>query len=269
MGYAQDTGYVPSTIAEIVASFRENINTNFQTNYVAENFVGSNHYKVFYSIAQDLQKLEIKTSEIFLLMQNYFRITNEKIQRPNTTHPGIYDFFKSRGYFVSTKPPLDADAGKLFICVDVDHEAPGYAAKKLEICNLVKLCCIGGVVSQGTEEEEIALDNGQSFPFKYNLPTKIPVELRLTVTQSDNNLFTISPPDVVAQLLFDKINASYRLGKNFEPQRYFSVVDAPWASEVLLEWSDDAGENWSSEIYEAEYDEVFTFELEDIDVIEA
>lgn len=391
MSFASDTGYLPLSIEAMMDFVRENVNTKFDTTYTAETFLGTNLYKYFYALIQRLQQNEIKTSEIFLRLQEYFNITNEKIQRPNTTHPGIYDYFKDRGYFISTKPPADENAGKAFICVDVeDNHARGtiqidnygnlvsgtedtitideteftaqgstvtpgdptfqaatsneataqslvsqinshehtseivdawvvgsivyvrakeggtsgnsialdytdndsnegatisdatllggralesgeqdYDVTRLEICNLVKNCVIAGIVSQGTEIEEITLSNGQSFEFKFNLPNKIPVLLRLTITLSENNEFTILSPDEVKQKLYDNISAKYRLGKNFEPQRYFSVIDVPWAAEVLLEWSDDNGSNWHDEVYDAEYDEVFTFELNDITIVEA
>lgn len=268
MSFASDTGYLPITVEEMMEVIRENVNTQFATTYTTETFLGTNFYKYFYSLIQRLQENEVKTSEIFLRMQEYFVITNEKIQRPNTTHPGIFDYFESKGYFVSTKPPEDADRGKAYICVDVDDSDPDYDETKLAICNIVKDCVVAGVISQGTESESITLSNSQSMDFKFNLPDKTPILLRLTTTLSDNNLFTIGTPEATKQKLFDNIAASYRLGKNFEPQRYFSIVDAPWAAMVLLEYSVDDGGNWLDDIYEADYDEVLTFELADIELVE-
>jgi len=268
MGFAQDQGYIPQTIAEIMEAVRVNINAQFGTTYIAENFVGTNWYKYFYSMAQRMQENEVKTSEIFLKMQEYFTVTNERVLRPNTTNPGIVDYLASYGFLASTKKPINDDAGKLFVCVDVDETADDYADTKETIGNLIKNCCVAGVVSQGTEEVTITLDNSQSFDFKFNLPDRIPVLLKLTITLSDNNLFAVSDPLVVRQALFDNIEAKYKLGKNFEPQRYFSVVDAPWASQVLLEYSVDDGENYSSAIFESDYDELFTFDIEDITIVE-
>ena len=268
MSFLSEEGYLPVTITEMMSAVRVNVNTQFGTEYTEDNFVGTNFYKYFYALIQRLQENEIKTAEIFQKVQSYFVITNETIQRPNTTHPGIYDYFGSKGYFVSTKPPADVDAGKAYICVDVDETLPDYAVKKLEICNYVKDCVVGGVISQGTEVESITLSNSQAMDFKFNLPTRIPVLLRLTTVLSENNQFTISTPEVQKQKLFDNIEATYKLGKNFEPQRYFSVVDAPWASSVLLEWSDDDGGIWHDELYDSDYDEVFTFELADIEIVE-
>lgn len=390
MSFSLESGYLPVSIEQMLDVIRVNVNTQFGTSYTVETFLGTNFYKYFYALIQRLQENEVKTSEIFLRMQEYFNITNEKIQRPNTTHPGIYDFFGAQGYFVSTKPPEDADAGKAFICIDVhDNHARGkvvitnyanlvsgtddeievagttftaqsgsvtpgddtfqaatsnvltaqslatqinehddtsllveavaigaevwlralvggddgnsltlvytdndtnigatvsgatllggfeletgdmeYDDLKVLLCNLVKVCVVAGVISQGSEVETITMSNGQSFDFKYNLPDRIPVKLRLTTTLSENNEFTIGSPDSTKQKVFDNVNARYKLGKNFEPQRYFSVLDAPWAAMVILEWSDDNGANWHDEVFDAEYNEVFTFALTDILIVE-
>jgi hypothetical protein len=268
MGFASDTGYVPSTIEELMEIIRVNVNSEFGTNYIQQNFVGTNFYKFFYALIQRLQENEIKTSEIFAKMQQYFTVTNEKVLRPNTTAPGILDYFEQRGYLVSVKPPHVDDRGKAYICVDVDDTAPDYAVKKLQIANLVKDCVVLGVVTEGTESETIVLDNSQSFDYKFFLPDYLPVLLRLTITVSDNNLFAIEDPETVKNKLIANIEALYRLGKNFEPQRYFTVADAPWAAEVLLEYSLNDGDNWSSAIYVAEFDEVFTFEPGDVSIVE-
>src|SRR5688500_7091558 len=136
MSFAADQGYIPLSIEAMMEVIREDVNTQFGTTYTAETILGTNFYKYFYAVIERLQENEVKTSEIFLRMQEYFNITNEKVQRPNTTHPGIFDYFDAAGYFVSTKPPADADAGKAYICVDVDETADDYAETKLEICNL-------------------------------------------------------------------------------------------------------------------------------------
>jgi hypothetical protein len=270
MSYSSEAGYIPISIEQMMTVVKDNVNTQFATTYTDETFLGTNFYKYFYSLIQRLQENEIKCSEIFLRLQEYFNITNQTIQRPNTTHPGIQDYFKAAGFLISTKPPEDLDAGKVYICVDTDSSDPDYlTVVKPQLCRLVRDCVVAGVVSQGTESETITLSNGQSFDFKYNLPNEIPILLRLTTTLSENNEFTILSPDDQKQLLFDNIEAKYRLGKNFEPQRYFSVVDAPWASDVLLEYSTDNGATWDSVVYDANYDDLFTFDLGDITIVEA
>src|SRR5688500_784051 len=120
MGYSQENGYVPTDIDAIMRIFMGNINTQFGTTFTAETFEGTNFYKYFYAIAQKLQENEVKTSEIFIKLQEYFDVTNERISRPVVTNPGIIEELEDAGYITSVKPMIEADAGKINICVDVD-----------------------------------------------------------------------------------------------------------------------------------------------------
>lgn len=267
MSFAQDNGYTPMTFDQIMSQIREGINAEFGTSYTPETFVGTNWYKYMYPLVQKVQEGEIKTSEIFQKLQQYIALTNQRIQRPSVSAPGIVDSFQSRGWVASVKPPDVEDAGLIYICVDVDDQAPDYSEKKLEICNLIKDFIAAGIVSQGTEVESLVLSNGQSFDFAFNLPNRIPVLLKLTCTVSQNNLLAIPNDEVIRQTVFDQIKARYRLGWDFEPQRYFTLNDAPWASTVLLEWSDDNGGNWYSTVYSAEYTDLFEFGINDIQVV--
>ncbi len=391
MSFAEETGYIPSTIPDLMNLVRLGVNESLGTDYDAETFLGTNLYKYFYALVQRLQLNEVKTSEIVLKLQQYFDVTNEVITRPNTTHPGIRDYLTALGYLISTKAPLDADAGKLYLCVDEEDNharglvtitayaslisgtddvvtvgataftaqsgaatpgtatfraatsnaetaaslalqinehatagalveawtvdavvhiraltggtagnaialgytdndtnigatksgtalAGGYALaegeddfddRRLEICTAIKDCVPAGIVSQGSEIEAITLSNDQSFDFKFNLPTKIPALLRLTLVTSDNNQSVILSTQEVRELLYANISARYRLGLDFEPQRYFSVLDAPWCASVLLEWSINGGSNYFSTVKELEYNEKLTFELGDIEVVES
>jgi hypothetical protein len=72
MGYANESGYTPQTIDQIMEAFRTAINTQFGTTYTTESFVGTNFYKYFYALAQRVQENEVKTSEIFAKLQDYF-----------------------------------------------------------------------------------------------------------------------------------------------------------------------------------------------------
>lgn len=269
MGYSNDNGYVATSVAELMALVMENINTEFGTSYTAETFEGTNFYKYFYAAIQEMQRNEVKTSEIFLKMQDYFNETNEKVLRPLVTPPGIIDALLEAGYTASVKPAENADAGKAFICVDVDDAADDYAETKLEICNLIKDYVVAGVVPQGTEEELIVISNGQEFPFRFNLPDRTDIKLRLTLTISRNNKSVIASDDDIKDTLLANIQAKYSLGKDFEPETYFSVLDAPWCSDILLEYSLDGGSVWLDDVYESEYDEIFDFDLTDITLVQS
>lgn len=272
MGFSVENGYVPTSVATMMDSVMANYNTQFGTAYVTETFIGTNAYKYFYSLIQLLQENEVKTSEIFLKLQQYFEITNEAISNPVVTNPGLVAIFETNGYVASVKKPIDADAGKIFICVDTDETEtdPDYATvTKPAICELIKNSTVAGCVTQGTETEAITLSNGQSFDFKFNLPDRIDVLLKLTITLSENNQVLVGQPDDIKLLLIQNITERYNLGKNFEPERYFSIVDAPWAESVHLEYSLDAGMSYVDDVYDAEYDELFTILLENVTLVEA
>lgn len=396
MPYSQEAGYTPSTIETIMNSIMNGINTQFGTTYTAETFVGTNFYKYFYALAQKLQENDVKTSEIFLKLQDYFEVINAMIARPAVTNPGIIEKFVEAGFVASVKPMIEADAGKISICVDeVDNHArgivtitayanlvsgtddvvtigatgftaqagaatpgdgtfqaatdnsttatslatqinahatagalveaiavgavvyiralavgtggnaialtytnndanvgatvsaatllggvalgddPDYDDVRTEICTLISEITVGGTVTQGTESQAVVLSNGQSFDFKYNLPNRIEVALRLTIATSENNQVLIGDPDETKALLLENIQARYKLGKNFEPQRYFSILDAPWAAHVTLEWTDDVTDGvidvtptWYDDVYDADYDDLFDIDLALISLVE-
>lgn len=388
MGYSQEQGYEAVSIETIMLDFMSRINTQFGTSYTFETFVGTNFYKYYYGMAQRMQENEVKTAEIFLKLQQYIDIVNERISRPVNTNPGIVEKFEVEGYIASVKPMIEEDAGKINICVDVDdgthaegeieitsfgnlisgtadriqvgtiefvaqagsatlgdatfqaassntatatslknqinahddtkdivrarsvgakvflyalqggvagdsiallydendsnigatvsgsgtleggEDNEDYQDIKEAICLLISQITVAGAVTQGLESEAIVLSNGQSFDFKFHLPNRIATLLRLTLTLSENNQVLIGDPDETKALLIFNISERYKLGKNFEPQKYFAVSDAPWTSQVLLEYSMDNGETWSSEIFDAEFDELISFGLEDIELVE-
>jgi hypothetical protein len=120
MGFAQENGYTPSSFQTLMSIVMDGVNTQFNTSYTTDNFVGSNHYKFFYGLIQELQKNDVKTSEIFQKLQDYFATTNERISRPVNTNPGLIEKLESEGYISSVKPMIEEDAGKIHVCVDVD-----------------------------------------------------------------------------------------------------------------------------------------------------
>jgi hypothetical protein len=152
---------------------------------------------------------------------------------------------------------------------------PAYAAAKLAINTLISQITAAGCVTQGTQSTNIVLSNGQSFTFKFYLPTRIQVWLRLTNTLSENNEVLVGSPDDVKAKLLANIQARYRLGRDFEPQRYYSATDAPWVSQTLLEWTSDVtngvldpSPTWHSTVYMAAFNELFDYSLARITLVE-
>ncbi len=267
MSFAQDTGYTPATFAELMATLMAGINTQFGTTFTDESFVGTNWYKYLYGPVQKILENEVKTSEVFSSLQAYITTTNERIQRPSVSLPGLIESFESQDYVASIKPPAEMEAGTVSICVDVDPDAVDYAATKLEICGLIRDYVAAGMVTEGDETETIVLSNGQAFDFSFFLPDPTPVLLRLTLRSSENTLLLPPTDEAIRLVVYQNVNARYRLGWNFEPQRYYSESDALWAETVLLEWSDDAGANYHSTVFEAAFDDLYTFGLDDIEVL--
>lgn len=387
MSFASESGYTPLSIESLMDLIRVQINEEFGTDYSQESFIGTNWYKYFYALIQRVQQNEVLTSEIFVKLQEYFAVTNERISRPVATNPGLVEKFADEEFIASVKPMIEADAGKCHICVDaIDDHARGevaitnhanlvsgtddsitigatvftaqagaatpgdatfqaatsndataaslalqinehatagalveatvedavvlirsiargtsgnaialaytnndgnvgatvsgatlaggvsadddYDDLRLEIATIIKNSVAAGVMTIGQEIETIVLSNGQSFDFRFQLPNRIETLLKLTTTLSENNESVILSTDDVKEILLANIAARYQLGKNFEPQKYFSVVDAPWASQVVLEYSIDAGSNWETEVYDSAFDALLEVSLENTTVVE-
>lgn len=267
MSFASETGYIPQSIDSLMDLVMVGINEQFGTAYTTETFLGTNFYKYYYALIQRLQEAEVRTAEIVALIQQYFIDTNQKIQRPIVTYPGIIDYFKQKGWVASCKPMIEADAGKIHICVLRKSSDPTATADKLAVNTIVKDCTAGGVVSMGDQVNALVLSNGQTFDFKHYLPDRHAIKLKLTITTSVNNQYTIGTVAQVKAILDANIAARYRLGLDFEPARYFTVLDAPWASVVKLEYSLDGGSTWLSVIYSALFDDLLEYISADTSVV--
>lgn len=388
MSFAEESGYTPLSIEDLISQVREAVNEEFGTDYTVENFVGTNWYRFVYAVMQIFSENQIKTAEIFQKVQEYIRTTNDTISRPTVSFPGLLEAFEEEEYTVAVRPMDAADRGLISICVDIAAAITGVRAKgsfvitnfanlvsgtddsvgvgattftfqtgavtpgdataqaatsnaatasslasqinahatagalvkakaidstvfleailpgtagnsiamaytdndtnvgatksgtaltggtaaaseyadvKTAVAELIRDFVVAGVVTEGAQEETVTLSNGQDFDFKFELPDRIPVVLRLTATLSPNHIGVVPTDEEIRQAIYDSINANYRLGWDFEPQRYYTIDDAPWAATLLLEWKAD-GTNWHSTVFEAEHTEIFTFGLEDIDV---
>lgn len=262
MSYAQENGYVPETFDAVMNEMRLAINTHFDTTFTELNFVGSNYYKFLYGPVQKLISIGVKASEIFLKLQEYIETTNQKVLLPTGTYQGLIDAFARAGYIIS----VGAGAGTLHIYVDIDHSAPDYPEWKLEICNLIKQYVSAGIETIGLQTEELVLSNGQSFEFSFDLPTYLDFKVRVNIAVSPNHEADIPSETELKQMLFENIYNRYRLGWQFEPQRYLTIADLPWAESITLEWSDDAGSTWNAAVWESDVEYKVLVAIEDIQV---
>lgn len=265
MSYAQDTGYTPRTVEEILEEWREEINDQFDTTYDAQTFVGSKHYQYFYRAAQMVQRGEVKTSQIFQKLQDYIATTNDRIQRPTTTYPGLVEALEDAGYSASIKPPAYEDRGTVSICIDVDDTDPDYPAIKQELLELISTFIAGGMVFMGTETGDVVISNGQNFPFAYFLPTKRRTYMRVTLKKSDNSNVEIPDDVTLRTLVRDNVLARYQLGWDFEPERYLTQAEVLWASDLKIEYSFNLF-GWDVDVYQASFDELLQVALGDIQI---
>lgn len=267
MSYEQDNGYTPETFDEIMDKVRIGVNTQFSTNYDVDTFVGTGWYRFAYPLVQRIQNNEVKTSEIFVKLAEYIVQKNIQINRPSVSLPGTIDTFEDAGYRIGVEPTREDTTGEIRIAIDLELDDPDFAAKKLEICMLMKQCTIAGTVSFGDQSEFITLSNGQSFEYKFKLADKNPIKFRITLVDSINTAIAIPSDESIRLAFYQNYGARYRMGWNIEPQKYYNQGDAIWAASVLVEYSLDNGVNYLSTIHTATYDELWTLNLEDVDVI--
>jgi len=265
MSYAQDTGYTPRTVEEILEAWRIEINDEWSLSYDAQSFVGSQYYKFFYRAAQMVQREEVKTGQTFQKLQDYFTTINDRIQRPTTTYPGLVEALEDAGYNSSMKPPSSVDAGTVFICIDVDDTDPDYATIKQELLELISTFIAGGMFFEGTEQGDVVISNGQNFPFAYFLPNRRRTYMRITLKKSDNSNIEIPDDVTLRTLVRDNVLARYKMGWDFEPERYLTQAEVLWAADLTIEYSFNLI-GWDTEVYQASFDDLLQVALGDIQI---
>jgi hypothetical protein len=122
-----------------------------------------------------------------------------------------------------------------------------YSDTKQEIINRMAAWLTTGLYYNGTEEGEKVALNGQTFTYKYALPTLIEILVRITVTRSATTQLPIKNTNQNRDIFNANFAEMYRLGLDFEPEKYLEIArDLPFASDILLEYSEDAGSSWDA-----------------------
>jgi len=131
-----------------------------------------------------------------------------------------------------------------------------YATTKQAIIDKMASWLTAGLFYNGTETGTKTALNGQTFTYKYALPTLIDVLVRITVTTSANAKTPILNENQIRDIFDANFALLYRLGLNFEPEKYLEIArDLPFASNILLEYSEDAGSTWDTTPRTMAYDE--------------
>ena len=257
MSFNLQNGYTPRDIDSIISEFREAINSEYNQKMTAEQFKGSNWYKLIYSASQLVATAEGHTAELSNKLIDYIRKVDQEIQLVKSSVDGIMGHLKSElDLNSSVKPSTVDDAGYLYIAVDVDNTASDYAEKKQRILEKLKEYCTAGLYFTGSERGEIVASNGQPFTFGYDLPSIVNMQVRIKVTISDNTTAYIMNNQAIEEKFLQNFNSMYKLGLDFEGDRYLCARDdLPFASKIVVEWSVDNGKTWSAEVWQSAYNQ--------------
>lgn len=268
MAFNLENGFIPDSFDDLMNSFIIGVNRQFGTEYTSESFVGSNFYKYYYAIAQEVMAAQINFAEAYSKLQDYIRATNKKLTMFKTPTDWLIGVFKESGYDISVKPTELEDAGTLSVCVDVDKTLEDFAESKAEILNILKTYTAAGIYFYGDQLGTITASNGQQLPFAFFLAERLGIELRLTLKISKNTKVLVDSVPKIKEKLLKNLSDSYALGRDFEPDTYFTTAtDAPYAAQVLLEWRKLGEDIYRQDIYNADFRELFTFKKEDIIVV--
>ncbi len=131
-----------------------------------------------------------------------------------------------------------------------------YAALKQEIINRMGAWLSAGLYYTGSEEGDRVALNGQTFTYKYALPTPVDILVRITATVSANAKTPVLNENQIRDIFDANFASLYRLGLDFEPEKYLEIArDLPFASDILLEYSEDAGSTWDDQPRAMAYNE--------------
>lgn len=251
-------GYQPRTFEEILQAFTDAVNEQFETDYDTTTIVGTNYYKFFYAGAQLVMQAEAQTAEISAKMTDYIRTANENINLPKSTIDGFTQGILRELSLNSTIKNLtdSAEAGFLFLVVDVDDEAEDYETIKAEIIDRMAAWLTLGLYYPGSEADTRIAINGQSFDYAFDLPIPVDILVRITVTISANARTPILNENQIRTIFNANFANLYRIGLDFEPEKYLEIArDLPFASEILLEYSENDGGSWDDEPRSMDYNE--------------
>lgn len=259
--YSIENGFIPRTFNQIMNELMGNININFGLNYTEENFIGTNFYKFCYSIAESIVEQDVMTQNIYEHYLNYVTNVNLKINTPVCTIDNLLEKFDAEDIEVGFMENDDTNCGTIYMSVNLDES--GNTENEQKIGQILSENTSAGTAFVGTKSVDIALSNGQAFTYKWELANLIPAQIKITFTLSDVETGILTEQEVKDKFI-EMVTASYRLGNNFEPQRFCNVNIYPFASECLLEYSLDSGSTWLTDVYVSNYDDKLTFDPDDI-----
>lgn len=109
----------------------------------------------------------------------------------------------------------------------------------------------GGQWMEGNIVYPTAISNGQPIDIKWAVPVDTPYNFRATITRKRGSPYPEQTVDQIIELFNANFDEQMGIGTDITPNTYLTVRDLPWASSVLVEWSD--GTNWRNDDETAYY----------------
>ena len=269
MSFLVTNGYSPRSYETILADCVEVVNQEFGTSYTSQTFVGTNLWKYLYATIQGMMTIENNISELGVKLQDYIRTQNEELIIHRSSVDGIMQAIKDELNLISSIKPVEssADAGEIYLAVDIDNEGADYANKKQKILNVMHKYLTAGLHYNGTETGTVTATNGQVFNYAYELPTEQALKIKIQVRVSENNNIFVETTNNIKEKFLENFSNLYRLGFDFEPQQYLNISrDLPFASEITTQYSTNGGSSWATEVLESDYKTKLTIADADVKV---
>lgn len=214
-------------------------------------FDASAEYTVFYASAQIDMSIQAMFAQTFDKVIEYLAKINLRIQQPATVPDAIAaSFMRNLGLDAKCQPMTLENRGKSHIAIDYE---PSVSINQ-KIGELLKKHIIDGVVTVGDISQNVTFSNGSQGVFKWYRATRKATLIKITIIKSRNSTYALDTAERIIHKFNDNFAKLYRMGLDLEPERYFEVErDAPYAAEVLTEYSFDAGKTWSSVVYKSDF----------------
>ena len=269
MSYTLNNGYAPRDYETILSECVKVVNAEFGTKYTMQSFVGTNLWKYLYTTIQGLMTCENNIAELGVKLQDYIRTKNEELIIHRSSNDGIMQAIKDELGLVSSIKPTksEADAGEIYLAVDVDKEGSDYADKKQQILNVLHKYMTAGLNYNGTERGTVKASNGQVFDYAFELPVKKKLKMKIEVKVSDNTNLFVETTNRIKEKFLKNFASLYKMGFDFEPQQFLNISrDLPFASEIKVQASIDNGSSYKTNIIQSDYKTKYTISDADIDV---
>ena len=227
---------------------------------------GSKEYEIAYVDAQRDHQNAVLMQQALQETFNAIAEINEEIKRPAVLHSRVAERFEEEGYIATIRVADDTTKGIVAICVDYDPSDTSTDNATIISELIVNEMLPAGQWMIGSQSQAVVISNGQSVLAQWEIPTENSVEFTITLTEDKNSPYpTDTVDDIVIKFLanFEELNT---LGNDITPATYYQIErDAPWASQIVTEYSLNGG-SLTSDIYYSDYTDKFIASLPAVNV---